>query len=355
MDLELVKTFLAVVRQRSMRAAAESLHVTQPAVSARIRELERQIDLPLFERVGRRLHPTEAGRLLLAESGALLAAADSVQQRLAELRGRERGTLRLATIDAVSIYLLPEVYLEFRQVHPRIELLVQVVDSRRVLAAVRDLEVEIGFLALPAPMALPPLPELEIVPFWVEPLVCVVSPSHPLAATRPLELAAIAAQPLVLYSRGSHTRAALDAVFRERRTPPNVVMETESPEAMKRLAEVGVGISILPEAQVQQEIASGRLVALAPTDARFSRTLAWATRRGRSLGPAARHFLAQVRRRWPGPSGDAAAPAGARVRTPLPRRGDDVPPSDPNARGRTRSKARRQEHRGVRPHRKRGT
>src|SRR5262249_46337054 len=80
-----------------------------------------------------------------------------------------------------------------------------------------------------------------------------------------------------------HTRAALDAVFRARRTPPNVVMETESPEAMKRLAEVGVGIAILPEAQVQQEIASGRLRVLAPADAHFSRTLAWATRRGRAL------------------------------------------------------------------------
>jgi DNA-binding transcriptional LysR family regulator len=314
-DLELLRTFVTVVHRRGMRRAAEVLHVTQPAVSARIRELERQLDSPLFERLGRRLHLTEAGRVLLEEGGEMLAAADDLQQKLSRLRGLERGTLRLATIDAVSIYLLPEVYLEFRRAHPQIELIVQVVDSRRVLAAVRDLEADLGFLALPGAAPRPPSqPELEIVPICEDRLVCVASPSHTLAAERHVDLAAIASQPLVLYSRGSNTRAALDAVFRSHGLVPNVVMETESPEAMRRLAEVGVGIAILPEAQIRDVLAAGRLHALFPTDARFHRILATARRRGRALAPAAQRFLALVEQRWPGLDAGRLDPPRPRAR-----------------------------------------
>src|SRR5262245_38648250 len=111
-----------------MRRAAETLHLTQPAVSARIAALERPLEVQLFERRGRRLHLTSAGQVLLEESREVLGAAEALERRLSSRRGQQRGTLRLATIDAVSIYLLPEIYLEFRRSHPEIELLVQVVD-----------------------------------------------------------------------------------------------------------------------------------------------------------------------------------------------------------------------------------
>lgn len=297
MDLELVRTFRTVVRQGGMRRAALTLHVTQPAVSARIRELERRLDAPLFERVGRNLHLTEAGRLFLDESAALLDAADALEQRLAQLRGLEHGTLRLATIDAVSIYVLPEVYLEFMHAYPQIDFRVQVVDSRRVARSVLDLEVDLGFLALPGHQASMPA-ELQVDPLHTERLVCVARPDHPLATRRRLDLATFAAQPLVLYARGSNTRAALDAAFDAHRVRPNVVMETGSPEAMKRLAEVGVGIAILPDTLVRGEIDAGRLCRLRPAETRFQRTLAAVRRRGRVVGPATERFLELVHRRW---------------------------------------------------------
>jgi DNA-binding transcriptional LysR family regulator len=112
-------------------------------------------------------------------------------------------------------------------------------------------------------------------------------------------LASLAARPLVLYSRGSHTRTCLDREFQSRGLTPQVAMETESPEAMKRLAEVGLGLAILPLAQVRQELADGRLRALEPRDARFTRTLATVTRKGRRLGTESRAFLEQLWRRWP--------------------------------------------------------
>jgi DNA-binding transcriptional LysR family regulator len=298
-DLGLLETFRAVVRAGGMRRAAASLHVTQPAVSGRIRELERQLDVQLFERVGRRLHLTDAGDLVLAESASLLAAADSLTQRLIELGAAQSGTLRLASIDAVSIHLLSEIYRSFVQQHPHVALRVHVVDSHRVLEAVRDLEVELGFFAMPPVGATALPPEIVVEPFFADELCCVANPSHELVGRRRLDLATLAAAPLILYSSGSHTRAVLDEVFRTRAVPPNVVMETGSPEAMQRLAEAGVGIAILPRTQIRDAEAHGRLRRLRPASTRFVRTLAIARRRDRHLGPHARRFVDRVRARWP--------------------------------------------------------
>ncbi len=299
MDLALLETFRAVVRAGGMRRAAETLHVSQPAVSGRVRELERQLGVQLFERAGRRLHLTDAGRLLLDESAALLSASDSLQQRLNAFRTLQSGTLRLATIDAVSIHLLSGIYRDFVREHPQVELRVQVVDSHRVIEAVCDLEVELGFFAL-APPGAPAVPAgIEVEPFFEDELCCVASPEHELVGRRRLDLASVAGAPLILYSQGSHTRAMLDAAFRDAGVTPNVVMETGSPEAMQRLAEAGVGLAILPRTQIQDAQAAGRLQRLRPARTRFSRTLAIARRRDRHLGPAAQRLLQSVRRRWP--------------------------------------------------------
>lgn len=299
MDLGLLETFRAVVRAGGMRRAADTLHVSQPAVSGRIRELERELDIALFERAGRRLHLTDAGRLLLDESTTLLAAADSLRQRLAELQGRVGGSLRLATIDAVSIHLLSEIYRDFVAEHPAVELRVHVVDSHRVIEAVRDLEVDLGFFALP-PAGSAQLPGgVAVEPFFADELVCVVGADHELGGRRSLDLATLAATPLILYTRGSHTRAVLDAAFRSAGVRPNVAMETSSPEAMQRLAEAGVGLAILPQTQIRDSEERGRLVRLRPRGVRFVRTLAIGRRRDRQLGPAAQRFVDSVRARWP--------------------------------------------------------
>jgi len=303
-DPELVETFLAIVREGGMRRAAAALHLSQPAVSARLRELERRIEARLFERVGRRLELTETGRLLASEWPGLAAAQHALLRRVREQAGIERRTLRLATTDAASIYVLPEVYLEYRERHPSVQLTVQVVDSRHVLDAVAAREVDLGVVTLPATH-----PEIEVAPVFEEELVCVADGTRAPAKRGALRLADLAAEPLVLYPRGSTTRGLLDAVFAAHGVTPNVVMETASPEAMQRLAEVGVGTSILPEPLVRSAIAAGRLRHVRLRDARFERRLATAVRRGRELPEAARWFLEIVHRRYP-PLAAAPPPAG---------------------------------------------
>jgi len=305
-DPELIETFLEIVRLGGMRRAATALHLSQPAVSARIRELEKRLDARLFERLGRRLELTESGRLVAREGPGLVAAHGALWRRVREQAGIERRTLRLATIDAASIYVLPEVYLEFRESHPTVRLTVQVVDSRHVLAAVATREADLGVVTLPASH-----PEVDVVPVFEEELVCVGDGTHSPATRGQLTLAALAAEPLVLYPKGSTTRGLLDAVFAAHGVTPNVVMETASPEAMQRLAEVGVGSSILPEPLVRGAIAAGRLRHVRLRDVRFVRRLATAVRRGRELPEAARWFQEIVHRHYP-PLADRPAARGSR-------------------------------------------
>ena len=300
MDLALLRTFQAVVRAGGMRRAAEQLHVTQPAISARMRLLEGELGVELFERVGRGVRPSKAGQLLLEEIPHVLSAENALRERMDEFRGLAQGSLQIASIDAVSIYVLPEIYLQFREAHPGIDLRVHVTDSSHVLRAVRELDAELGFLALsPNPHQQQDDPDLEFHPIFEDNMVCIASPTHPLAKRRRVTLAQIADSPLVLYDRSSTTRAILDTVFERAGVQPNVAMETASPEAMKRLAQVGMGIAILPEALVAADITAGSLVRFTVADTQFKRILAIVLRRDRHLGPATRDFLQRVRSQFP--------------------------------------------------------
>jgi len=300
MDLALLRTFQAVVRAGGMRRASEQLLVTQPAISARMRLLEGELGVELFERVGRGVRASKAGLLLLEEIPHVLAAETALRERLDEFRGLRQGSLRIASIDAVSIYVLPEIYLQFREAHPGIDLRVHVTDSTHVLRAVRELDAEVGFLALP-PYAnqISEDPDLEFHPIFEDTMVCVSSPQHPLAKQRRVTLAEIAASPLVLYDRTSTTRAILNTVFERAGVQPNVAMETASPEAMKRLAQVGMGIAILPEALVRADVQARTLARIAVVGTSFRRILAFVLRRDRHLGPATQDFLQRVRQRFP--------------------------------------------------------
>ena len=312
MDLALLRTFQAVVRAGGMRRASEELHVTQPAISARMRLLEGELGVELFERIGRGVRASKAGLLLLEEIPHILAAEAALRERLDEFRGLKQGSLQIASIDAVSIYVLPEIYLQFREAHPGIDLRVQVTDSSHVLHAVRELEAEVGFLALPAnPSQLREDPDLEFRAIFEDVMVCVAAPDHPLAKRRKVSLQDVASSPLVLYDRTSTTRAILNTVFERAGVQPNVAMETASPEAMKRLAQVGMGIAILPEALVQADVRAGTLARIAIPNARFQRILAYVLRRDRHLGPATQDFLQRVRSRFP-----EAQPAANKRRKP---------------------------------------
>ena len=282
-DLEI---YLAVVRTHSFTAAAEQCYLSQPAVSVAVKRLEDELAVALLDRKRGAVKPTRAGSLLAGHAAELLAGRDTARWEIGRYEGLESGELRLGTTDAVSVYLLPDAYRDFRERYPNVALRVWVDDSARLGRAVQEGELDLAVLTLP-----PPLGGLVTQRIHSERLVAVVAGAHPLASPARPRSSRVSAEPMIGYPARSVTRRLIDAALRAVDIEPHVAMEMGAPEAMKRLVEVGLGYAVLPESLVATEIADGRLARLAVSRFRAARELGFAHASGRTLSPSARAFV----------------------------------------------------------------
>ncbi|HXH85106.1 MAG TPA: LysR family transcriptional regulator, partial [Candidatus Tectomicrobia bacterium] len=261
MELAQVEAFLAVGTFGGFRRAADALRVTQPAVSARIKALEGSLGVRLFERGRTGLALSPAGRALRPHAEALLHAAALARQAVHDLRPESGGALSIAAALSICTYLLPDVLKRFQSAHPRTLVTVRSGHSKEVLTMVLGGDAELG-LARSLHH-----PEVETVSLRDDPLVLVASPRTPVARRRQARLDEIAAQPLILFDRGSSDWTLSHGLFRRAGLVPNVVLEVESIEAAKRMVERGIGVAFLPLLAVGREIARGRLAAIDVRDA----------------------------------------------------------------------------------------
>ncbi len=223
-----------VARQGSLTKAAEALHVSQPALSQALAELERRFGLALFERAGRGRRPTAAGREAIAFAEEALALAEALEQRLAAYRGGDAGPLCVGMIDAASLYVLPDVVRRFRNEHPGVELKLTVATSEELLARLRAFALDLAFVV--GPIEAPDLHAAEVLR---EPLYLyapAADPPEPNAAR------------WVLYPEGSHTRGIIDAAFARLGIRPAVALESGNPQVLRQMVAMGLGWSVLPPA-----------------------------------------------------------------------------------------------------------
>jgi DNA-binding transcriptional LysR family regulator len=205
------------------------------------------------------------------------------------LTNLQRGELRLGSIDAATIYVLPGVFRSYRRKYPGIDIQVVVADSDGLLASLDSNAVELAIVTLPLRSD-----GLEVVPFFEEPMVLVAHPKHVLAVKRhkPREaLDVVADSGLITYPAQSTTRQLIEDVFDENGLECRPAMEMSSPEAIKRLAEAGLGAAILPQKVVASELRRGTLKAISTGSARFRRKLGVVYRNEESLSPPTRVFL----------------------------------------------------------------
>ena len=261
MEVDQLKTFVAVVTFGGFRRAAEVLFVSQPAVSARIKALERSLGVPLFERGRAGLVLSTAGRALRAHAEQLLHAVAVARQAVHEADGASGGVLRIAAALSICTYLLPDVLKRFQAEHPKVTITVRSGHSKDVLEMVLRGEAEIG-LARSLHH-----PQIETVSLGDDPLILVARRAHARARSRKAPLAEVADWPLIFFDRGSSDWTLSHGLFRLAGLVPNVVMEVESIEAAKRMVERGLGLAFLPRLAVAREIRSGRLVAIEVTNA----------------------------------------------------------------------------------------
>jgi DNA-binding transcriptional LysR family regulator len=294
MELRQLKYFLSVVRLGGIGAAADANYVTQPAVSLQIQKLEDEVGERLFERRGRRLEPTEAGRVLATHAETVLRGMDNLDTAMAGLRGLQGGYLRMGNIDAASVYVLPAMYRAFHDRYPGVRIEILVGDTARLLDALRRGDIELATTTMPIGTA-----EFEQLPIYRDKMQLVAHPKHVLAGKKSVTLQDVSETGLIAYPARSVTRRSIEKVFIDNGLRLNATMDIASPEAIKSLTRAGLGASILPSSIVSTEIRRGSLRTIPLPSVRFERTIGMVFRREDTLSPPARTFLDMVKKKFP--------------------------------------------------------
>ncbi len=290
MLLEHLRFFHAVAERGSFTRAAEELLLTQPAVSSQIARLEEELGQKLFERHGKHVRLSRPGEILYAQSRKIFQQLREASTILEDLKNLEAGRLELGTVDAMSIHVLPHIFREFNQRYPRVEISIEVDNSANISALVQKGVLDLGFVTLPVENR-----NLISLPVFTDIMRVIAPPDHPLASRSRISLQELTRTTLIIYKRGSVTRNLIEQVFAAHGLELNPDMEIDRPEAMKKLVEVGLGVSIIPEMSIRRELEEGTLVTLDTGDVRFERQLGLICRRGQFFSPSAAAFLEIVR------------------------------------------------------------
>lgn len=289
MDVTLahLRTLGAVARQGSFSRAAAELGLTQPAVSMQVRQLETQLGLPLLERVGKRALPTRAGEVLLAHAARALLELEAGVERVQQLRGVVAGRIRLGTSASISIYLLPPLLRRFRTRYPETELVVVTGNAPEIVRAIVANDLDLGVVSLPIRSR-----ELAVSPFYRDDLVA-IAPPRPGWRRRVVRPADLAGEPLILFERGATLRRVIDQWFHRGGVAPEQVMEMGNTEAIKKLVQAGLGVSVTSWFAAKSEARSGALIAIR-LDPPLHRQLGIVRRRDKVRTPSLEAFLAAL-------------------------------------------------------------
>ena len=257
LSLRQLRTFKTVADLTSFSAAAQRLKLSQPSVSYQVKELEEALGLPLLDRLGKRVQLTEAGSLLYGYVRQMLGVLDEATVAIEEMRGIQRGTLRVGASTTVGIYLLPAAMGAFKKLHPGLVISLEIGTRERVQEQVLRNELDLAVVG-------PALkdPELTVVPFMSDELIVVGPAGHPLAVRKNLSLKDLADQPFVMREPASGSRWSLEKAARKAGARLNVAMELGSNGAIKHAVESGLGLAVLSRYACTLELSSGRLVEL---------------------------------------------------------------------------------------------
>jgi DNA-binding transcriptional LysR family regulator len=288
MKLHLLRIFTVVAEHMSFSRAAESLYISQPAVSKAVKELENQLGVALFERGAGLLSLTVAGALLAERGRVILAVEQTAEEDLRALRGLHQGVLRIGSSTTIATYLLPPLIAIFLRSHPAIDLRVTIQNTQTVLSLLLDYQLDVALIE-------GPVEDRRIVsePWWPDELVVIAAPDHPLAqAARggPLPASLLAEQLFLIREAGSGTREVGERALAERGIQMLRSVELGSTEAIKQAVAAGLGVAIISQATIEDQLSLNKLVILPVSGLDIRRTFTRVRLAGRTPSPAARAF-----------------------------------------------------------------
>ena len=247
-NLYRLKVFQIVARQLSFTGAAEELHTSQPNVSKHVRQLEAKLGVTLFDRLGGGVVQTDAGRIVFDYTERLLGMVGEMHRALDELKGLERGYLRLGASSTLGIYVLPSVLAEFRELHPGLEVTFQLGNSREIVQEILNDQIDLGFVE-----GYENTPGIQVQPFFNDDLVLIVPPDHPLTEMEVVVPADLAGETFIWREAGSGTRAGMVILLEGAGIRPGDSLELGSCEGIKNIVAAGLGLSAVSSLSVVRD------------------------------------------------------------------------------------------------------
>jgi len=250
MDTQNLKAFIAVAQLRSFSAAATKLFLTQPAVSKRINLLEQQLDARLFDRIGRQVTLTEAGRTLLPKANSILQDITEAMQEISDLQGQVRGKLKLVTSHHIGLHRLPDILRTYAMNHPEVEIDIQFKDSEDAYHSVLSGEFDLGLVTRVTDTDCRICSETV----WHDKLIFVAAQNHPLSQQSSVTLLDISKYPALLPEKKFLTSRIVEELFQQHKLAVRTLLSTNYLETIKALISVGYAWGVLPEIMLKDDV-----------------------------------------------------------------------------------------------------
>lgn len=278
------RVFESVASHLSFTQAAKSLHLSQPAVSMQVKQMEQQVGLPLFEQIGKQVHLTEAGQEIFHYSRAIGQLLSEAEEVINELKGSQRGKLTISVASTAN-YFVPTLLGTFHDRFPDITVSLDVTNRETLLEQMEKNEVDLVVMGQP-----PKEMNLEAGTFMENPLVIIAPPDHPLAKEKNIPMSRMEDEIFLTRERGSGTRSAIERFFEQHEVQLNTGMEIASNEAIKQSVQAGLGLGLLSRDTLEMELALNKLVILDVEDFPIVRHWYVMHRKGKRLSAVAQAF-----------------------------------------------------------------
>jgi DNA-binding transcriptional LysR family regulator len=286
MQISQITAFLAVAELQSFSLAAERLHITQPAVSKRIRQLEENMQTTLFDRIGKKSILTPNGLALMPHAEQILLEIKTYKAGLEREHDQPSGILSLATSHHVGLHRLPQVLRDFKIEYPQVDLDLHFMDSEDACIAVSKNEIELAIVTLPEI----PDERLNLEPIWIDLLQVVLAPDHPLSHLSEINSDQLLDYPAILPSTGTFTRKIINQYFATAKGSMKIILETNYLETIKVMVSANLGWSMLPISMLDNTLTGISLNGL-----EIKRSLGIVTRRNRTLSLNSEAMIAMLR------------------------------------------------------------
>jgi molybdate transport repressor ModE-like protein len=286
MHIETLKVFCDLAETGSFSLAASKNFITQSAVSQQIRSLEERYGRELVERSKGHARLTQAGEVLYEAGKDIVHRYREIENNLQSLARSVAGTVRVGTVYSVGLYELSAPLKRYLRTFPEVTVHLEYTRANKIYEDVSHGEIDLGIVAYPNKR-----PQLLITPFREDRLVLVCSPQHPFANFQRVSIKKLHGEKFVGFERDVATRRALDRVFRQHGIKVQYIVEMDNIETIKRVVEVGSGLSIVPEPAIAQEVKNDTLRAIQFSDETLMRPLGIVLKRGRRFTPAVQEFI----------------------------------------------------------------